>query len=376
MSREARVILAAVLLLMGLGLVVLYSASAITSAERYKDEFWFLRKQAVWAGLAAATLLAISRVPYRRWIEWAPWLAAAALILLVAVLVPGIGRSVNGARRWIGAGPANVQVSEFARIAVLCLVVRLMSRTPELREGFVKGFLPPFSLALLTAALIAFEPDIGGATFTMAVLTTVMLVGGISLVHLVPTCAAALLALTIGALTKLKYVTGRIRVWLYPESDVLGASYQLQQSLIALGAGGFLGVGLGRGFQKLRFLPEPHSDFILAILGEELGLMGTLAVLGLFAVIAIAGCRIALRAPDREGRLLAFGITMMVTLQAIINVGVVTGCLPTKGMPLPFVSYGGSSLLCLCAAIGILLNVGSQVVSELDDASRTENPIA
>jgi cell division protein FtsW len=367
MSREGRVILAVALLLMGLGLVILYSASAITSAERHKDEFWFLKKQAMWAGLGTIALLVCSRIPHKRWIDFAPWLALLSLALLIAVLVPGIGRTVNGARRWIGAGPVNIQASELARLATIFLVVRLMCRAPELRAGFLKGFVPPFGLAVATAGLIAVEPDIGGAAFTMAVLTAIMLAGGISLAHLVPTCVAAGGVLATFALTRLEYIWRRVREgWWNPEADPLGVSYQLQQSLIALGAGGLTGAGLGQGFQKLRFLPEPHSDFILAILGEELGLLGTLGVLGLFAILAIAGCRVALRAPDREGRLLAFGLAFMITLQASINIGVVTGCLPTKGIPLPFMSYGGSSLLCLSAATGILIGIANRISEPID----------
>lgn len=374
MSREGRVILAVVLMLTGLGLVVLYSASALTSAERYKDELWFLKKQAMWAGFGTAALLVCSRIPHRRWIELAPWLAAISIVLLVAVLLPGIGRTVNGARRWIGAGPVNIQVSELARLAAIFMVVRLMCRPPEIRAGFLKGFLPPFGLTAIISGLIAIEPDIGGASFTMVVLIAVMLAGGVSLTHLVPTCAAAGVLLATFALTKLEYIAKRTKglSWLSPERDPLGISYQLQQSLIALGAGGLTGAGLGQGLQKLRFLPEPHSDFILAILGEELGLLGTLGVLGSFAILAIAGCRVALRATDREGRLLAFGLTFMITLQASINIGVVTGCLPTKGIPLPFMSYGGSSLLCLSGAAGILISVANSVSEPIDAPSAPE----
>jgi cell division protein FtsW len=350
-------VLTVALILMALGLVILYSASAITAAKRYNDEAFFLRKQALWACLAIVVMLAAARIDYHVWEKWSPWMFGIGLALLALVLIPGIGVVVNGARRWLRFSEISFQPSEFARLATLFFIARLLSRTKEL--SFTRGFLPFFLLGSTAVGLIAIEPDIGNAMLLAVLMLTLFVAGGAKMGHLLPMCGAGALGLALIALVKFDHVARRLKAFLEPEADPLGISYQLNQSLIAIGSGGLLGTGLGQGVQKLLYLPEPHSDFILAILGEELGFVGCLAVLGLFGTLAVVGAKIARRAPDRFGALLAMVLTWMVVLQACINIGVVTGCLPTKGMPLPFMSAGGTSLVFTCLAMGILINIGS-----------------
>jgi cell division protein FtsW len=356
-SREGRVVLAVTLILIALGLVMLYSASAITAGRRYQDEAFFLKKQVVWALLAAAVLVAASRLDYRLWERLAPWMYGAGLILLAATLVPGIGVSVNGARRWLRFGEINLQPSEFARLATLFYLARRLGRSGEL--PFWKGFVPCACVAALPVGLIAAEPDVGNALLLSGLALTLLVAGGVRILHLLPLGALAS-AGAVFAFFAFDHVRKRFTMFLNSEADLQGGNYQLHQSLIAIGSGGFLGEGLGQGTQKLLYLPEPHSDFILAILGEELGFVGCVAVLGMFAVLAICGARIAARAPDRFGALLALVLSWMVVVQACVNIGVVTGCLPTKGMPLPLMSYGGSSLVFTCLAMGILVSVANR----------------
>lgn len=351
------VITAVALLLISLGLVMLYSATAITSADRFGDPFHFLKRQALWAVLGVAVMFVVSRLDYHLWVRLGPWFAAGAMLLLLLVLVPGLGNPINGSRRWFRLGGVHIQVSEPARMAFIFAFVRWLCRDPEVRGTFWKGFVPCFATALMGSVAIAMEPDVGGSLFFMTVMIAIMLAGGIRLAHLVPAAALSVGGLGVVAFSRLEYVVRRLQTFFEPDADPYGVSYQLQQSLIALGSGGFLGEGLGRGVQKLRFLPEPHSDFILAVIGEELGFVGAASVLVLFAALCLAGLQVAAAAADREGRLLAFAISFMISLQAAVNAGVVTGILPTTGMPLPLVSYGGSSMLVTCAELGVLIRI-------------------
>lgn len=372
LSPESRVVILAALVLLTIGIVLVYSASAAIAVRRNGDEMYFLKRQAVWAALGIGGMLAAVRVPPRTWYRISPWLFAGSAVLLVAVLIPGIGSSVNGARRWLRFGPVGFQVSELARLGAILWLARLLSDAREIR--FWKGFVPLFGLSMFVVGLIAIEPDLGGAFFLTLVLLPLLLAGGVRWCHLVPACAAGAGLVGGLALFRFEHAGRRLSAFFYPDQDPLGAGYQLQQSLIALGSGGWVGEGLGRGTQKLFFLPEPHSDFILAILGEELGFAGTLSVLTLFSLIAIAGARIASRVPDRFSALVALTLSWMIVLQACINIGVVTGCLPTKGIPLPLISYGGSSLVVSCVAIGILAGLGASVApgsTQRTDAGET-----
>lgn len=364
--------LAASLILLVLGITMLYSASAIYAAKRYGDEFYFLKRQALWAVLGVGGMLLVSRVDYRVWmrLRWAG--LAAAVALLVLVFVPGVGATVNGARRWVRFGEFSLQPSEFARLALLIWLAGFVAKDPRRMQSFTRGFLPCIGVILPAAGLVAAERDVGGTAFLLGSMVVVMVAGGARLMHLLPAGAAAGAGLAVLVLTRFHYVLNRIVTYYHPTPEALsGPMYQAHQSLVSLGSGGLFGEGLGQGIQKLFFLPEPHSDFILAILGEELGFFGTASVAFLFIILALLGWRVSMRAPDMFGFLVAFGITFMIVAQAAINIAVVTGAMPTKGIPLPLMSYGGSSLLVTSLAIGMLISIADrcETVPQAQDAS-------
>lgn len=361
MSREGRYVLAVSLILLALGITVLYSASAIFAAKRFGDEFYFLKRQVIWALLGVSGMLIVSRLDYRVWMRLR-WVGlAVAVVLLLLVFVPKVGATINGARRWVRFGEFSLQPSEFARLALLVWVAAFIAKDPERMRSFTRGFLPCMLAVLLVVGLIAAERDVGGTACLLGSMIIVMVAGGARLVHLMPAGMAAAGGLVVLVLTKFHYVLNRIVTHYNPTPDALaGPMYQAHQSLVSLGSGGFFGEGLGQGIQKLFYLPEPHSDFILAILGEELGFLGTASVAFLFIILAVLGWRIAMRAQDPFGFLVAFGITFMIVAQAVVNIAVVTGSMPTKGIPLPLMSYGGSSLLFTCLAIGVLISIADR----------------
>ena len=283
-------------------------------------------------------------------------LMLGTLVVLIAVLIPSMGSEINGSRRWIGFGPFSVQPSEFARVVMVIYLAAYLAKRRERLHDFTHGFLPPIMMTGFLISLILAEPDFGAAAVMAAVAGVLLFVGGVRLKHL---WAIGILIVPVmyAMVMKVGYRKERILSFLDPWKDPHDGGFQIIQSFLAMGEGGPLGTGLGEGRQKLFFLPYPHTDFIFAVIGEELGLVGTLLIAGLFAVLAWRGVRIARSAPDRFGQYLAFGITVMIVLQAQINMAVVTGLLPTKGLTLPLLSYGGSSLVASLGGIGILLSV-------------------
>jgi len=346
-------------ILLGFGLVMILSASSVSSYTRYGSSFLFFKRQLVWAALGVAGGIVTSRVDYRRW-RSAGWILLLVTIGgLVLVLHPAFGTRAGGSARWIGFGSIRVQPSEIAKLALLLVAadicVRKQGKMTTLREVAV----PLGIVSFLVAALIMLQPDLGTMLIIAMIIFVVIFVGGVPLpllgsIGLMCSLGAVGLALTEG------YRRARLFSFLNPFRDPLNAGYQSVQSLIALGSGGFFGVGLGASRQKWLYVPNAHTDFIFAILGEELGLIGTLAVIALFVGFAYAGIRIARRAPDPFGRLVASGITVWIVGQAIVNMGAVTGLLPITGVPLPLVSFGGSALVISLTAIGILANIARQ----------------
>ncbi len=355
LSGERVLILVTIALLL-IGVVMVYSASAILAMRQYGDAILFLKKQILWIVIGLLAMLMVSRIPYPHWQTGALPMMLLTVCFLIAVLIPSVGIEINGSRRWLGMGLVTVQPSELAR---LCMVIYLASYLAKRRDrlgDFVQGFLPPVMVVGLLLSLILAEPDFGTAVVMAMMAGILLFVGGVRLKHLwgvgiliIPVIYA--LVMTIG------YRRERLLAFLDPWKDPGGGGFQIIQSFLAMGQGGPLGEGLGEGRQKLFFLPYPHTDFIFAVIGEELGLVGTLAIVDLFALLAWRGIRIAMSAPDLFGRYLAFGITMMIVLQAQVNMAVVTGLLPTKGLTLPLLSYGGSSLVTNLVGVGILLNV-------------------
>ena len=352
----------ATLLLVCASVVMVYSASAVLAMGRFQQPPWFfLLKQVIWAVLGIGLLAAAMRVDYR--LLRSPLVIRAGLAICVAALIlVFFGPPINGTRRWFSIGGVGIQPSELAKVAVILFTAATLERRMERTDRVAHALAPVLLVTGLVCGLIVLEPDFGTAFTLLMIVGTMVFAAGLPyryLAGLTLVAAPLLFAILVSA----PYRVQRLLAFLDPWADPQGAGYQVIQSQIAVGTGGLLGQGLMAGVQKLFYLPHPHTDFIYAVIAEETGLLGALVVLLCFGVILWRGLDIAASAPDRFGALLAVGITMMVTFQAFFNISVVLGLLPTKGIPLPFVSAGGSSLLINLLAMGILLNV-SQHTSE------------
>lgn len=352
-----RPLLVATLLLLGLGLVMVFSASANMSEERYGSAYLFLRKQIIWDGLSLAALFFCTRLDYHRWQKVSMPLLTVAFVLLAAVLV--IGPVVKGARRWIPLGFMNFQPSEVAKLAIVVWMADFLDRHRSQVKDLRRGFLPPLIVLGLLCGLILKEPDLGTPILLGVTGLVLMFLAGASSLHILGVIGLSLPPLYY-ELFHVGYRYRRLVAFLNPWADASGAGYQLTQSLLAFGSGGLLGKGLGASQLKLLYLPDPHTDFIFPVIGEELGFVGAIGVILAFVLWGLRGWQVAKRAPDLFGQLLAAGITCWVLIQATINMGVSCGLLPTKGLPLPFVSFGGSSLIITMTAVGILLNISGQ----------------
>jgi len=341
------------------GAVMVLSASSVASLTDYGSAWYFFERQMAWTAVAAAAFMVAARVDYHAWRRWVRPLVVVSGVLLVAVLVPGIGIEVAGSRRWLGAGALRFQPSEIAKLALLVYAADVVSRRAKELHDWRRVLGPVLLVLVLSAALVLREPDLDSTIVLGLIVFTVLVVGGVRLRHLAVVGGAAAAAGALLAVAE-PYRRARVFAFLHPSSQASNAGYQISQSLIAIGSGGWTGVGLGAGRAKWLFLPNAHTDFIFAIIGEELGLVGCLLVVALFVAFALFGTRAALRAPDRFGALLAAGVTTWVVGQAAINIGAVTGLLPVSGIPLPFVSFGGSALVFTMVAAGMLANVARQ----------------
>lgn len=342
--------------LVAVGVVMIYSASAILALERFGSSTFFVKKQAIWGVITLLVILVLTRVDYHRLEKLSPFLLLISFLLLVAVLfVP----ATRGASRWIKLGPLTFQPSELFRYALIFFLAYSLSRRKgRIRE--LKFVLVPYFLILVVAlGLIMKQPHLGAVLLISLVVFAMLFVGGARIKHLSLIVAPVVLSMFI-LVFFFGYKKARVNDYLSSLEDPLKGSYQMKQSVLALGSGETVGVGLGEGKAKLFFLPEPHTDFIFATTGEELGFMGSAVILTLFFILAARGMSIARRAPDDFGYLLAFGITFSIFAGFLINAGVVVGLLPTTGLPMPFISYGGSSLVFSALGIGILLNVSRQ----------------
>ena len=339
-----------------IGLVMVLSASSVESLDSKGNPWWFFERQLLWTTFGAVAFLAASRFDHRRWRRLAPLLLAVAFVLLTVVLIPGIGIYVDGARRWLGTGQFRLQPSEIAKFALLVFCADVLARRQHETDDWRRAMRPIVSVLAGVALLMMLEPDLASFMVIAVTVVAMLVVGGVRTRHL-----AALAGVGIAMVALFSFVVPWRRARMFSffsgGQDAHAAGYQVTQSLIALARGGWTGVGLGAGRAKWNFLPAAHTDFIFAVIGEELGLLGCTLVLACFCVIAWRGLRTAMRAPDRFGAFLALGLTAMVVVQALFNISVVLGLLPTKGIPLPFVSFGGSSLLMSMIGMGILLNV-------------------
>ena len=353
--KSDKLLFTATILLVCTGVVMVYSASAVVSVERGNVPYIFLFKQLAWALMGLLLVPVVMRIDYRNYRQPAViWMVLG--IVFVALIAVLFARPVKGATRWLGLGPFGVQPSELAKIAVIIFTAALLERRMERIDEVGYSLLPIAVVVGGVVGLILAEPDLGTAVSVVTIAAMMVFAAGINYRYVVGLALAALPALYILIMTS-DYRRKRVTAFLDPWSDPLDGGFQLIQSMIAVGTGGVFGRGLMGGVQKLFFLPEPHNDFIYSVIGEELGLLGATVVLACFCVIIWRGLRTSMRAPDRFGAFLAIGLTTMVAFQAFFNISVVLGLLPPKGIPLPFVSAGGSSLLINLIGMGILLNV-------------------
>jgi cell division protein FtsW len=348
-----------------LGAVMIYSASAVTADQQYGRSYIFLLRQSAWLVLGLFGMFALMRTDYRRLREPAVVYTAVSLVLFLLVATFFLDKS-HATHRWIKFGPVGIQPSELAKLAVILYLAwfldlkRRNSAAMDFRkEDFLQTILPAVGPIFVFVLLILLQPDLGTSVDIALIATAVLFVAGLSWKWIAAGLMVSLPMLYL-LITHVAYRQARLMAFLNPDSDPLGAGFQLLQSLIAVGSGGFTGVGLMESKQKLFYLPEAHTDFIYAVICEELGFIGAILIIGLFVVYGWRGLRAAFSAPDGFGRLLALGITAMVLSQALINFAVVLGMVPTKGIPLPFISYGGSSLLVMLLATGVLLNISQQ----------------
>ena len=355
-SSTAILLVATVAVLNVVGVVMVLSASSVASLTDYGSPWYFFLRQLMWMVFGLVAFVFAVRFDYRRWRGLVRPLLVISVVLLVVVLVPGIGIYVSGSRRWLGAGFLRFQPSEIAKLALLLYAADLVSRRAgELHDW--RRVLRPVVLVLAGFALLVMkEPDLGSAMVLALVVLAVLVAGGVHKSHLAIVGAAGITAVTFLAMAE-PYRRARMLTFLHPFADSSNAGYQISQSLIALGSGGLTGVGLGAGRAKWNFLPNAHTDFIFAIIAEELGLLGGLLVLAMFGVFAVLGVRTAARAADRFGALLAVGITIWVVGQAVINIGAVCGLLPITGIPLPFISFGGTALVTTMFGVGVLASI-------------------
>jgi cell division protein FtsW len=344
----------AVAALLGLSIVMVFNVSYFYAQERFGDPLLFFRKHLLSIGLGLVAAFIAARLSSATYHRIAYPLLLVVAVMLVFVLVPGIGAAHGGARRWLHGGPLSFQPSEPAKFAVVLYLARSLVRHADRLASFKFGVLPHAAVAGVLAGLVLLEPDFGTAALVLGLLALMLFVGGVPVRYLVVPALCGL-PLPVYAVMAEEYRLKRVLAFLNPDLDPLGVNFQLKQSFIAFGSGGLWGLGLGESRQKMFYLPEAHTDFIFSVVGEELGLAGAVLVLALFGVVAVRGFRIAMRHPERFGGLLAFGVTVALVLQGVINVAVVLGCLPTKGIALPFVSYGGSAMIAALGQTGVLL---------------------
>ena len=352
MRRTISLFIAIVLILVTLGVLILASASS----EKYDDAGYFVKRQLIWLALAFCAAAVAARLDYRIYQRLAIPAAVISVCLLTLVRIPGIGTIINGSYRWLKFGPITIQPSEISKLAVIMLFSWWLARNQRRIDELKRGILIPFAMLGVFAVLLVIEPDFGTTMLVSSVAVSMMFLGGVSIAPLLITGLVGLIGVLVLIFQNPERMS-RILAFLDPQKYEQDKAWQLINSLRAFAGGDIAGVGFGNSMQKYHYLPEAHTDFIFPIIGEELGLIASLVVVLMYVMLFIFGLRIALNARDDFGRLLAFGITLMITIQALINFAVVTGCVPTKGLALPFISYGGSSLVISGVMIGILVNV-------------------
>lgn len=356
-TRQLRVSVAAIVaLLICLGVIMIYSSSGVYASENLGDRTYFLKRHLIFLGVGTVMTAIVMAMDYRILQQYSKWLLLGAFVLLALVLIPGVGTTSFGARRWFKLGPISFQPSEFAKLAVMIYAADFLSRKQGKITNFLEGFLPLLIIMGSVCLLVVSQPDLGSSVLIASIILVLLYVAGTRLIYLGGLVMSAV-PLLVYLVVSEPYRMRRIIAFLDPWQDSQGAGFQLSQSQIALGSGGVFGVGLGQSMQKLFYLPAAHTDFILSIIGEELGLVGTICTILLFAAFIWQGARILKRISNPFGYYLGLGIVALIGMQAVVNIGVSIGAFPTKGLPLPFISYGGSALVFNMLSVGLLLNI-------------------
>lgn len=347
-----------VIFLVGIGITMNYSASAVLSEDTYSDSYYYLKRSLLFASLGFAAMAATMKISYVHYRRVVYPILLVAILLVGSVFIPGVGKTIGGATRWINLAGIRFQPSEAAKVAMIIFLAYSLEKKSKKISSFAVGFLPHIVFMGVVAAFVLMQKDFGSA-MTIAIITWFMMfVAGVKVKYLVG-MFVAMLPLIFMLVSGSDYRKQRILSFMNPWSDQYGSGFQIIQSFVAFNQGGWLGKGLGQGQQKLFYLPEAHTDFIFSVIGEELGILGISVVIGFFCFFCYRGLKISLNAPDLFGRYIAVGCTLLIGMEALLNMGVVMGLLPTKGLTLPFVSYGGSSLVVSLAAVGILLNIST-----------------
>lgn len=360
--QSAYILIVAMLSLVALGLVMLLSVSAF-APDNCGNTVFFLTRQSIWLGIGLIVGVVMWRADYHWLCKISPLLLLACCGLLIACFLPGIGAAVKGSHRWLHLGIFSVQPSEFTKLAVVCFLASWLGKHQHQVEQFKQGFAIPFAVVLGMTIPLLLQPDLGSSALLVSVMCLLMFIAGCRLRYIVPLLSTGVVGI-LGIALLMPERKGRLLAFIHPELYRANKGYQVWQALIAFGSGGVEGLGLGNSVQKMFYLPEAHTDFIFPIIGEELGLFWTLVVVSCFVVLALTGGYISTYAPDVTGALLGWGVTALICLQAVANMCVVTGCLPAKGLGLPFISYGGSNLVICLACVGILLNIHRQALYE------------
>ena len=355
------VILISVLLLIGIGLIAVFSASSILAEERYGDHYYYLKRQAVFCLLGLLLMISTKNVNYLFYKKLVYLFLGLSLLLLILLFVPGYGVKVAGAQRWFRFGIISIQPSEAVKLSLAIFVAYSMSKKVEKMGTFFHGLFPHLFVASIFMIMILLQPDLGTAIIIGMWMLILLFVGGVHLGQLI-VLLGLLTPVIFYLISQTAYRLQRWWAFLNPWDDPQGYGFQIIHSFLAFGSGGFSGVGLGNSKQKLFYLPEPHTDFILSIIAEEVGFIGVSILLILFALVIVRGMKIALDAPELFGTYLALGISCMLAVQVVVNMGVVMALLPTKGLTLPFISYGGSSLVVNLIGMGILLNISKKTL--------------
>ena len=342
------------------GLIMILSASSVKAEQLFSNSYYFFINQLKYLAVALVLSAVIYKLKYKKLKELAPYLLLISLGTLILVLIPGVGRMAGGSRRWLPLGPISFQPSELAKLTIILYLAAYIDKNKGKMKNFIKGILPPLLVIASISFLILMEPDLGTAVTLAMVAAVMILVGGIKILTFIALGIISVL-LALGAILIEPYRRERLLTFLDPWSDPLDSGYHIIQSLLALGSGGLFGVGAGNSHQKFLYLPEPGTDFIFAVLGEEFGLLGTLFIISLYFLLAWRGLKIAAKVDDAFASMLAVGITSMIVIQALINMAVVTSLMPVTGITLPLISYGGSSLVINLVALSLLLNISRYV---------------